>query len=57
VFHHYGHILQVEKLVEFMRAVLEFLEKTLEPLMEDIGQGWADGKIEVRHEHFATACA
>lgn len=35
---------------------LRFLEEAAGPFMRAIGDAWADGTLEVRHEHFATAC-
>lgn len=33
---------------------LPFLRDRLAPLMEAVGREWADGKLEIRHEHFLT---
>ncbi len=33
---------------------LRFLEQTLAPMIEALGAGWADGWLDVRHEHFAS---
>ncbi|HTE06429.1 MAG TPA: MerR family transcriptional regulator [Planctomycetota bacterium] len=35
-------------------APLEFLERRIGPLLTDVGVAWADGVLEVRHEHFLT---
>ncbi len=35
---------------------LGFLEDCAGPLMVAVGQAWCEGRAEVRHEHFATAC-
>jgi methanogenic corrinoid protein MtbC1 len=32
-----------------------FLEEVARPLMRAVGDGWAAGRIDVRHEHFASA--
>jgi DNA-binding transcriptional MerR regulator len=32
----------------------EFLANTVMPLLVSVGRNWADGKLEVRHEHFLT---
>ncbi len=34
---------------------LGFLENVAAPLMTEVGFAWADGRLEIRHEHFATA--
>jgi methanogenic corrinoid protein MtbC1 len=36
------------------QAPLEFLERTAAPLLAAVGDGWAAGRLEVRHEHFAS---
>ncbi len=49
-----------EALVEALRDVwanndpLTFLEDHVAPFIDSIGRAWADGDIEVRHEHFAA---
>lgn len=35
---------------------LESLQQCAAALMEDVGSAWRAGKLEIRHEHFATAC-
>jgi methanogenic corrinoid protein MtbC1 len=35
-------------------GVLAFLEQRVGPLLESIGSGWADGTLEIRHEHFVS---
>jgi len=35
---------------------LQFLELCAGPLMTEVGSAWKTGKLEIRHEHFATAC-
>jgi methanogenic corrinoid protein MtbC1 len=32
----------------------DFVTKRVSPLMETIGRRWADGELDIRHEHFAT---
>jgi methanogenic corrinoid protein MtbC1 len=34
---------------------LEFLEQRAAPFLRAVGNGWADGTLGVRHEHFASA--
>jgi methanogenic corrinoid protein MtbC1 len=34
---------------------LEFLEQRAGPFLSSIGDAWADGTLDVRHEHFASA--
>jgi methanogenic corrinoid protein MtbC1 len=34
---------------------LEFLERRAAPFLTAIGDAWADGTLDVRHEHFASA--
>jgi MerR family transcriptional regulator, light-induced transcriptional regulator len=34
---------------------LQFLERRATPLLRSVGQAWADGSLDVRHEHFASA--
>ena len=34
--------------------LLEFLSERVTPLLAEIGTRWADGRLDVRHEHFAT---
>lgn len=33
-----------------------FLERRAAPLLRRIGDAWASGELDVRHEHFASAC-
>ncbi len=35
---------------------LLFLQDVAGPFLRRIGEAWSDGEIEIRHEHFATAC-
>ena len=35
---------------------LRFLEEISGPFMTRIGHEWEDGRIEIRHEHFASGC-
>lgn len=35
---------------------LEFLEHRATPFLAAVGDGWANGSLDVRHEHFASAC-
>jgi methanogenic corrinoid protein MtbC1 len=35
---------------------LRALEEVAGPFMEQLGRAWRDGSLEVRHEHFASAC-
>ncbi len=35
---------------------IEFLEQRAAPFLTAIGEAWAAGALEVRHEHFASAC-
>lgn len=35
---------------------LEFLEQRAAPFMNAVGAAWASGELDVRHEHFASAC-
>ena len=34
---------------------LEFLEQRATPFLVAVGQAWADGSLDVRHEHFASS--
>lgn len=34
---------------------LEFLERRAAPFLLALGEGWADGSLDVRHEHFGSA--
>lgn len=49
-----------EGFVERMRAAarqtspLRFLVEWIGPVSQEIGRQWADGKLEIRHEHYAT---
>jgi len=33
---------------------LEFLSQRLAPLLDAVGRAWADGRLEIRHEHFLS---
>jgi methanogenic corrinoid protein MtbC1 len=33
---------------------LEFMEAWIAPIVHLVGRAWADGKLEIRHEHFAS---
>ncbi len=33
---------------------LEFLTQRLAPLLDAVGRAWADGRLEIRHEHFLS---
>lgn len=35
---------------------LRFLEQCAGALMAEVGRLWGEGELEIRHEHFATAC-
>jgi len=35
---------------------VEFLEARVAPLLHDVGEAWARGELEVRHEHFLSGC-
>ena len=35
-------------------GVIEFLEQRIAPLIRSIGDRWSDGRLEIRHEHFAS---
>lgn len=35
---------------------LQFLKQCAAPLMDEVGSAWHSGRLEIRHEHFATAC-
>jgi methanogenic corrinoid protein MtbC1 len=35
---------------------LRFLEEIAGPFMTRVGEDWEEGRIEIRHEHFASAC-
>lgn len=35
---------------------LRFLEECAGPFMRAVGEGWSAGELDVRHEHFASAC-
>lgn len=42
---------------EFSRMnALEFLRRRIDPFLEEIGDGWASGRLSVLHEHFASEC-
>ena len=50
-----GDSLRVSLLAAWMpNRCLGFLEERLHPLIEAIGREWADGALDVRHEHFAS---
>ncbi len=36
-------------------SAIEFLEGRVAPLLSQVGDAWAAGKLDVRHEHFASA--
>jgi methanogenic corrinoid protein MtbC1 len=36
------------------RGPIEFLERCAVPFLAAVGRGWAEGELEVRHEHFAS---
>ena len=36
------------------RGPLDFLERFAGPFLVAVGRGWAEGELEVRHEHFAS---
>jgi methanogenic corrinoid protein MtbC1 len=36
------------------RGPIEFLERCVGPFMVAVGRGWAEGELEIRHEHFAS---
>lgn len=38
------------------RGPLRFLQERAAPLLEAIGEAWSTGDLDVRHEHFASAC-
>ena len=38
------------------RGPLEFLEESAAPFLKAIGDAWEAGELDVRHEHFASAC-
>lgn len=38
------------------RGPLEFLEQRAAPFLHAIGDAWERGELDVRHEHFASAC-
>jgi DNA-binding transcriptional MerR regulator len=35
---------------------LRFLQERAAPLLREVGDAWATGDLDVRHEHFASAC-
>lgn len=42
--------------IEWARMpAVQFLEQRLAPFLEAVGVAWADGSLDVRHEHFASA--
>jgi hypothetical protein len=34
---------------------LQFLERRAGPLLTEVGNAWSDGRLDVRHEHFASS--
>ena len=38
------------------RQPLEFLEQIVGPFLTEVGRAWRAKRIEIRHEHFASAC-
>lgn len=36
------------------RGARDFLESVLMPALERVGQAWADGTLDIRHEHFVS---
>jgi len=36
--------------------LVEFLERTIVPLMKTVGSAWSRGRLDVRREHLASAC-
>jgi DNA-binding transcriptional MerR regulator len=36
------------------RGPIDFLEHLAGPFLDAVGRGWAEGELEVRHEHFAS---
>ena len=48
-----------KRLLEYAEALpsLIFLEELLAPWLRRIGEGWAEGTLDVAHEHFATRVA
>lgn len=34
---------------------LQFLDQRVAPLLEEVGEAWARGRLDVRHEHFASS--
>jgi DNA-binding transcriptional MerR regulator/methylmalonyl-CoA mutase cobalamin-binding subunit len=36
------------------RGPIDFLEHCAGPFLAEVGRGWAEGALEVRHEHFAS---
>lgn len=46
----------VERMREASRKYppTQFLLKFIAPVSEEVGRRWADGKLEIRHEHYAT---
>ncbi len=35
-------------------GVIDFLDQRVAPLVRALGDGWADGRLEIRHEHFGS---
>lgn len=35
-------------------GVLGFLERRIAPVVERVGDGWSDGTLQIRHEHFVS---
>lgn len=46
------HALQVDWV---RMGPLQFLEQRAGPLLVEVGDAWAEGRLDVRHEHFASA--
>jgi methanogenic corrinoid protein MtbC1 len=35
---------------------MRFLEECASPLLFEVGKGWEEGRLQIRHEHFASEC-
>lgn len=35
---------------------MRFLEECVTPLLFEVGKGWEEGRLHIRHEHFASEC-